>query len=524
MKATLTFDDKFIILSELTDIERKQLVLSFTKKIPNWFIIKKANPFANVDSTFINSSNMIPTGLWMELVNICQKYNFPLSFSDDFNCRIKNCSVNYDSYLNYMNNLFKDNEKIKPIDYQLKGIYNVLSYRNCCLEVSTSGGKTLMAYILFKFLFDKMNIKHVLYIVPNTSLSTQSLEKFLVYDNLNKIETNYTYSEIHSAAKKKKEYTDNIIFGTYQSLCKKKADFFEQFDCVFVDECAHAKADSIKNILKKCKNAKYKVGVTGTFPKSGTYENFIIQSYIGPIVFTYNSYQLINESKRATPVNVRGILLNYIDNEKKESLRNLRMDVSKDSFELGSKVLSIEKEVARNSELRFKFICDLAKRTTKNTLILFGDIQNGYGRKIYNYLKEKTDKSVFYVDGGISNDYREFAKKSMEDDTDGNTIIVASIYTFGEGIDISNLHNVFLVESTKSDGTVGQIIGRLMRKHDSKDVATLIDIGDDFRFGTDNKKNNYLYKHFVDRANNYKNRGFNYEMVWVDLLKESKLF
>lgn len=523
MKAALTFDNKFIVISDLTDIERKQLQLSFTKKIPNWFIIKKKNPFANVDLSFINSSNMIPTGLWLELVNICKKFNFSLIFSSDFNCRIKNCEFNEKIFYDYISDLFKSNEKIKPENYQTKGIYNVLSYKNCCLEVSTSGGKTLMAYMLFKFLYDNNECKHVLYVVPNTNLATQSLDKFLKYDKMNNVDSNYSYSEIHSEAKKKKEYNDNIIFGTYQSLCKKKKEFFEQFDCVFIDECAHAKADSIKNIIKKCVNAKYKVGVTGTFPKDGTYENFIIQSYIGPVIFKYSSYELINESRRATPVNVKGILLNYVDIEKKEALRNLRMNVGKDTFELGGKVLSVEKEVARNSQLRFKYICDLAAKTTKNTLILFGDIQNGYGRKIYNHLKENTDKSVFYVDGGISNDYRDNAKQSMENDETGNTIIVASIFTFGEGIDISNLHNVILVESTKSDSMVGQIIGRLMRKHESKESAILIDIGDDFRLGNDNKKNNYLYKHFIDRANNYKSRGFNYESYYVNLL-ETNLF
>lgn len=524
MKAHLTPDNKFIILYELTDLEKKQLQVSFTKKIPNWFIIKKKNPFANIDSTFINSSNMIPTGLWLELVKICKKYKFSLTFSDDFNCKIKNCELLYEDFKLYVDKLFSDNLEFKPIDYQTIGVYNILSYKNCCIEVSTSGGKTLMAYIFFRFLFDNNNKSKVLYIVPNTNLASQSVDKFIKYDKVNQLETNYTYAEIHSEVKKKKEYNDNIIFGTYQSLCKKKKEFFEQFDCVFVDECAHAKADSIKNILKKCINAKYKIGVTGTFPKDGTYESFIIQSYIGPVVYKYSSYELINESHRATPVNVKGVLLNYIDHEKKEALYNIRKDVGKDTFELGSKVLSIEKEVARNSDLRFKFICDLAKKTTKNTLILFGDIQNGYGRKFYNYLKEYTEKSVFYVDGGISNDYREYAKKCMEEDETGNTIIVASIYTFGEGIDIGNLHNVILIESTKSDSMVGQIIGRLMRKHESKENATLIDIGDDFRFGNDNKKNNYLFKHFNERANNYKSRGFNYEMLYVNLIEDYKLF
>lgn len=41
MKANLTIDKKFIRLYELTDYELKQLKISFTKKINNWFIIKK---------------------------------------------------------------------------------------------------------------------------------------------------------------------------------------------------------------------------------------------------------------------------------------------------------------------------------------------------------------------------------------------------------------------------------------------------------------------------------------------------
>ena len=179
MKAKLTFDNKFIILYELTDLEKKQLQVSFTKKIPNWFIIKKKNPFANVDSTFINSSNMIPTGLWMELVRICKKYNFSLIFSDDFNCKIKNCELTFDDFKSHINNLFLDNEKIKPEDYQQTGVYNILSYKNCCLEVSTSGGKTLMAYMFFRFLFDNNNSAKILYVVPNTNLASQSLEKFI---------------------------------------------------------------------------------------------------------------------------------------------------------------------------------------------------------------------------------------------------------------------------------------------------------------------------------------------------------
>lgn len=518
MFAKLTPDNKFIILEQLTTIESTNIKGYFTKNIPNWFIIKRKNPHASVESAFINNYNMIPSGLWLELVNACKKFNYPLTFSSDFNCRIKNCEFNEEQLLEYTTSLFKNNVKnIQLAEHQIKSVNNILAYKNCCIEVSTGGGKTIIAYLLFKFLIDNNICKHVLYVTPSTPLTRQSAEKFIKYDNENQIDINWTYSEIHSDAKKKKEYNDTIIFGNYQSLCKKKKDFFEKFDCVIIDECAHAKADSIKNILKKCSNAKYKVGCTGTFPKTGTYESFVIQSYIGPVIYKYTSYELINDTEFATPVHVYGMLLNYLSNDNKKKLYEARLNVNKFNAEFGSKVLNMEKEIARNSDARFKFICDMAAKTTKNTLILFGDIQNGYGKKIYHHIKEYTDKNVFYVDGTISSDYRDNAKQSMEDDDSGNTIIVASMGTFGEGIDIGNLWNIFLVETTKSDNNLGQILGRGMRYYKGKDKTILVDFGDDFIYGNDKKKDNYLYKHFLERINIYKNRKFPFVINRINL-------
>ena len=74
------------------------------------------------------------------------------------------------------------------------------------------------------------------------------------------------------------------MFGNYQSLCKKKREFFDKYEMVIVDEAHHGSCKSLKNILNNCANAKYKIGLTGTFPKEDTYENFILQSYIGPVV------------------------------------------------------------------------------------------------------------------------------------------------------------------------------------------------------------------------------------------------
>ena len=93
IKARLTPDDKWIVVDCSEKIERRQLELSMSKKINNWFIIKKKCPYANVNESFMNKYGMIPVGLWMELIKICQKYNLSIEFQEDFNCKIINCNL-----------------------------------------------------------------------------------------------------------------------------------------------------------------------------------------------------------------------------------------------------------------------------------------------------------------------------------------------------------------------------------------------------------------------------------------------
>ena len=55
LKARLTCDNQWIIVESDNAVELKQLKMSFTKKINDWYIIKKKAPYANVDETFMNS-------------------------------------------------------------------------------------------------------------------------------------------------------------------------------------------------------------------------------------------------------------------------------------------------------------------------------------------------------------------------------------------------------------------------------------------------------------------------------------
>lgn len=521
VSARLTSDNKWIITDSDSQLEMKQLKLSFTKHIPDWWIIKKKAPYANVEESFMNSYGMIPAGLWMELIKICKKYKYSLDFTEDFNCKIKNCNISREDFDEFIDNLI-GNSTLEKKDYQLDGVFNILQYQNCCAEVSTSGGKTFMTYLLFKYMIEKLGFKHILYVTPKTDLTTQSSDKFTEYDKACGVESNWTYNEIHGTAKKKVEYDETIVFGNYQSLCKKPTEFFDKYDVLIIDECHHGSAASVRSIINRCTKTKYKIGLTGTFPKEDTYENYILQSYIGPIVYRLSSYDLINKENFATPVIVSVFELKYLDNERKNALYNLRLTKDKDDPTVGMKILNMEKNIARDSKIRFKYITKMIENTTKNSLVIFSDVQNEYGTKIYTYLKENTDKFVYYIDGSTPPKNREVIKQEMEDDETGNTIIVASMGCFTEGIDIANMWNIFLIESTKSDIILAQLLGRGMRRHPKKDKTMMIDFVDDFRKGRGYYADNYLYKHGKERQEIYKKRGFPCNTFPVNLEVESK--
>lgn len=509
-------DKKFLILTSSTEIEFEQLQFSLTKRKDNYYIIKKKLAGKGInyegEERFIDQYNRIPIGLIKEILNICKKYMFQVKIEglDDI------YDGNFDStnFINWVDEYFTKKDVLYPYEYQIEACNRLFKFKNCTEEISTSGGKTLIAFLFFKYLYEKKKAKKFLYVVPNVGLVTQSEEKFYIYESKAGHKPNWKSQCIYAEAEKI-DYEPNIVFGTYQSLIKKDLDFFKQFDAVIIDEVHHAKCTSIRSILIKCINAQYKIGLTGTLPKEGTHSSFIVQSYLGPCIYKLESHQLIKQ-KNATPIKVVCIEMDYLEQEEKKKLYDLRNTRSdEDNEKDGAKLLDLEKNVARLSRLRFNYICGTVAKSTKNSLVLFSDIKNDYGRKIYDWLRENTDKSVYYIDGGTKPANRDFYKKKMEEDPD--TIIVASIGTFSEGIDILNLYNIFIVESYKSQFIVRQILGRGMRLMDGKEEVTVIDFRDNYCYGTGYQRDNYLMRHAKERDLIYKEKRFPYKIFRVKL-------
>jgi superfamily II DNA or RNA helicase len=188
--------------------------------------------------------------------------------------------------------------------------------------------------------------------------------------------------------------------------------------------------------------------------------------------------------------------------------KNAFAELSKNAFDR-QRLFSLEQNFINQDEKRLNFICQIIKKSTSNSLVLFHKID--YGEKLYNKLKEITDKRIYYVDGTVSPEMREEFKSRMEKNDD--VIIVASYGTFSTGISIKNIHNIFFTESFKSEVIIRQSIGRGLRKHHAKEVVKIYDFIDDLRF-KDNSIDwtNYTFRHGVERRKIYKEEKFPFEV------------
>ena len=493
MELTLTENRQYLRVDEATELELEQLNISLTKRIDSW----RFNPLVRRGVwdgyvSYFKDNKWVPAGLWRYVYNTCKEYKFDLKINGITELFDKDITADW--FEKYALALFEGSE-ITPRDYQIDAAYNILKFRKCLSELATASGKTLISFLTVAYLLEREKAQKILFIVPNVSLVVQATEDFSDYNFANRI--NIKIQQIYSGQKIRPGR--NVVIGTYQSLVKKDKEYFEQFDAVIVDETHKAKSTSIKTILSKCVNAEYRYGLSGTIPKEGTLDRLTLMAFTGPLISEVNSYFLQQEGYIAN-CKVKVIEMDYAPETAKKAFEELALNKydNKDVFQL-------EQNYIINSEPRLNFICKVISKIPRNSLVLFHRIE--HGKKVYEKLRQETDKSVYYVDGGTDKDIREEYKKKME--VGNNVVIVASYGTFSTGISIKKIHNIFFTESFKSEVIIRQSIGRGLRQHSSKDSVLIIDFVDDLC--TEEWKN-YLMKHSKARQRIYNEQRFEYEV------------
>lgn len=411
-------------------------------------------------------------GLHKKLVDIATSLDYTVEYAPGF---FNDSDISYDKRE-------IENCSYEPRDYQEDAIKFALEKKRCVLLSPTGSGKSYIIYLILKHIK-----KRTLVIVPTINLVHQLSNDFIKYD---KKSANWIHKIMAGSDKNTKK---PIVISTWQSLLEQDEDWFSQFDVVIGDECHLFTAKSLSAIMEKCVDIEWRIGTTGTISNADAKVNALsLEGMFGEILKVSTSKELIDK-KHLSNFKIDAIILKYDNNIAK----NVR-----------GKNYHDEMEFIVTNEKRNKFIANLAISQNKNTLVLFQFVEK-HGKPLYELIKEKagTDKKVFFISGEVKGDDRENIR-NLVNSTEDN-IIVASYGTTSTGIDIPNLHSIIFGSSYKSSIKNLQSIGRVLRNHEGKDIATLYDIVDDF--STKSKKN-FSVQHFLERLKIYNEAKFDFKI------------
>lgn len=388
-------------------------------------------------------------------------------------------------------NLASKTNPIEIRDYQIDAVYNAISSGRKLLLSPTASGKSLIIYSLLRW--NHLKGRKQLIIVPTTSLVEQMYSDFQDYSSLNKWKVSNYCHRIYGGHEKTNDW--DIVISTWQSIYKMPKKFFENFDCIYGDECHLFKAKSLQSILNKCENSPFRVGTTGTLDGSQTHK-LVLEGLFGP-VYKVTTTKKLMETKQLSDLKIFNIILQYPEELRKENKKN---DYQKE-------IDFIVQYPPRN-----KFIRNLALSQTGNTLVLFQFVEK-QGKLLYDMIWAKCgDRKVFFVYGGTDTEQREKIRELTEQEKDA--IIVASYGVFSTGINIPSISNIIFASPSKSRVRNLQSIGRGLRKSKEKETCNLYDIADDLTW---KNKQNYTLLHMIERIKIYNDEHFDYKLIKVTL-------
>lgn len=463
----------------------KELSSLFTFDVPGKsFIPSVRSKYWDGTIRLLNLQNrLLYRGLITKVIAYCERENYKLKI--DPLLLLEDIKFTREDLVEFISTL-KIQENKFPREYQMGALVDCISKgRSLCLS-PTGSGKSLLIYILSEY-YRRVKKKRVLILVPTIGLVTQMNGDFYDYSTLKELDIDLIM------AGRTKDVKKSIVISTWQSVYKESPEWFSQFGCVIGDESHTFTAKSLAGIMEKMPDCKYRFGLSGTFDNT-IVNQMTLEGLFWKTHKVITTKELIDEGFLSN-LFIRGILLTYPDEVVK----------SNSKFTYPEEI-----EFLIMNEKRNIFIKDLALSLENNTLILFRFKE--HGKKIFECIKQNTDRPVYYVDGDTSPEDREYVRSIMEKKND--VIAVASVGVFSTGINIKNLHNIVTTSPSKTKIKTLQSIGRGLRLHSSKDICTLYDIAD---FMVYKKRENYSYIHFQERILLYMNEKFTYKVSKIKL-------
>lgn len=367
-------------------------------------------------------------------------------------------------------------------DYQVEAFCHSIRNKRALLLSPTASGKSLIIHYIQQYL----NLP-TLIIVPTIGLVHQMYSDFEEYGFDSATHIHKIFEGANPNTSKR------VVVSTWQAIHKLPKKWFSRFKVLLGDEAHGFKAQSLTSISEKMTTCPYKIGFTGTLDDSEC-NKLILEGLFGPVKIVATTRELI-DAGYLSPLNIKCVVLKYSDAMKKK---------------YGKLAYPDEIKLLTESPVRNKFITNLALSLDGNVLVMFK--HKAHGRELERIIRGKTNRPVFFIDGGVKGKARDDIRKIVDSHT--NAILIASVGTSAVGINIVNLAHCIFCHPSKARIKVLQAIGRILRKSKLKLFAQLYDIADDLSWGG---KVNHTIRHFLDRLKMYDSEEHIYTIFTVSI-------
>jgi superfamily II DNA or RNA helicase len=259
------------------------------------------------------------------------------------------------------------------------------------------------------------------------------------------------------------------------------------------------RARNFRVLLAAMTMVPYRIGTTGT--QTDPVNQLLIEGMLGPIYKVISTKKLMDDGK-VSQLKIKAIVLHYTPDERKLVSQKTK---KKTSFDYPQEQLFIHEHETRN-----RIVCSIALACEGVTLVLFKS--KDHGKNLFESIKAKAKKPVYYVDGDVDGMVREEMRQHINT-TQEDCLLVCSYGTFSTGINIPSIRNIIFAGTSKSSIRVLQSIGRGLRLFKDK-MLTLIDLVDDIKYL---KSKNFALNHFEERLKIYQKEQFEISIKEVQL-------
>lgn len=445
------------------------------------------------EDTLIKSSVSAPMSAFYYLYDLISKVGDVDTKLDEY--PYFNADVTAESITAFINRVF-ENVDIKPYGHQIGCTISFVQRMRGIGEIPTSGGKTLISYLTYLCILNFVqDCGNVAYIVPSKTLLEQ------VYSEWNSFNTkimdafngrpDFRLPEIHMLSKdftkdkpnwKHKGATNIAVVGTRKSWAAVAPTYASFFRSLIFDEVHMSNNNESDTILDMFISCPYRLGMTATVPDTKFSDGVKLRWKWGAPIYSTSVDTMISEGK-CVDVDVLQVFINTTTSKQMEIMAKACTMLKK--AKKYADMLRIEQAYLQKSQERLDIITDIVRNIQRgkthvdddNMLFVFEHIAMGHA--FFNHISTQfPDYECFYIDGSTSKNDRDDIRQHME--THSKCMLVGSQKCVGTGFSVKNLRYAVLIEGWSSSTTTAQVVGRLMRKHKSKEGrnAIIVDIVD----------------------------------------------